>query len=415
MDIVRPDLAVTRRKRRIVFGGVAIAALSLIAFAALRVPASVPSVPRSSLWTAKVTRGPMLREVRGTGKLVPIDVRWITAQQTARVERVVVQGGMEVEPQSVLLLLSNPETVQAANDAAIALRAAEQELEMRIVSAESELLRQRAAAAAVAADADEAERLLRVQEKLAREGLSPTVTLEVAQTRARSLAERRKLEEARVTIAERAASAERNVARSRVDQLRALADLRARQQHELEVRAGIRGIVQLVPVQAGQQVNAGTVLAKVAVPDHLKAELAIPETLARDLTIGQSVMIDTRNGRVRGTIARIDPAAQNGTVTVDAALPAALPKGARPDLTVDGTVELERLANVLWVARPLQVDADSTASLFRIRGDLAERVPVRIGRASANAIEILGGLSAGDEVILSDMSAWSGRERVRIE
>jgi len=417
VDIIRNDLAAARRRRRVLWLGAGAVALLALGFGTLRLAPAAPAVPRSSLWTAKVARGPMLREVRGSGKLVPIEVRWIAAQQPARVERVIVQAGAQVEADSVLLQLSSPEIVQSATDAEIALRGAENEQQIRNVDAESQLLAQRAAAAAVAAEADEADRQLRVQESLAAAGLTPSVTLDVARTRARALAERRAIEQHRVENAERMAAAQRSVASSRVDQLRALASLRERQRNELQVRAGIRGIVQLVPVQAGQQVGPGTVLAKVAMPDALKAELAIPETQARDVQIGQSVVIDTRNGRVRGSVSRIDPASQNGTVTVDASLPAVLPKGARPDLTVDGTIELERLADVLWVARPIQVDGDATVSLFRIVPGTSEavRVPVRVGRASANAIEILGGLAAGDEVILSDMSAYSGRPRVRIE
>jgi HlyD family secretion protein len=417
VDIARTDFAIARRKTlwtRAALGA-AIAVVLIVAIARIR-PAS-PVVPRSSIWTGKVTRGSMLREVRGTGTLVPLEIRWIPAPQAARVESIDVQAGAAVEPETILLRLTNPEIDQSANDARLALRAAEEELQSRTIEIESQLLAQRASAAAVSADAEEADRRLRVEEALSREGLTAAVTLDVARTRARALKTRSDIEQRRVAIADRSADAQRSVARSRVEQLRAVSDLRARQEQELVVLAGIRGVVQHVPVQVGQQVAAGTILAKVAQPGALKAELKIPETQARDIQLGQRVTIDTRNGVVTGSVIRVDPASQNGTVTVDVSLPAVLPRGARPDLTVDGTIELERLENVLWVARPLQVEDGTTVNLFRVvdGGAAAVRTQVRVGRASANAIEIVSGLAAGDEVVLSDMSAWSAHDRVRIE
>ncbi|MCU1349188.1 MAG: hypothetical protein JWO56_2218 [Acidobacteria bacterium] len=416
VDIARADLALARRRWRLFAVPTCFVVLALGAYALSRIRPASPVVPRSAIWTGKVARGPMLREVRGTGTLVPLEIRWIPAPQAARVERIVVQPGTAVEADTVLLVLTNQEIDQSANEARLALRAAEEERESRTIEIESQLLAQRASAAAVSAEAEEADRRLRVEEALAREGLTAAVTLDVARTRARALKTRGDIEQHRVAIAERSASAQRAVARSRVEQLRSVSALRSRQEQELAVRAGIRGIVQQVPVQVGQQLAAGTILAKVAQPDALKAELKIPETQARDIQAGQRVTIDTRNGVVTGKVMRVDPASQNGTVTVDVSLPGELPRGSRPDLTVDGTIELERLPDVLWVTRPLQVEDGTTVNLFRIvdEGNAAVRTSVRVGRASANAIEIVSGLAAGDEVVLSDMSAWSGRERVRI-
>jgi len=414
MDIQRTDTA-TRRWRRYGAGAIALAIVATAALGVAQLRPAAPELSRATLWTGRVTRGEMLREVRGTGVLTPLEIRWLASPAAARVERIAVQPGTAVEPNDVIVELSNPELVQSADDARLALAAAEAELASRTIELESDLLAQKANAASVSASSKEAERKLRIEEELARQGLNSSLALDLARTHAEELRTRQEIEARRVTMAEHAVRTRVAMARARVDQLRTAANLRAQQRDALLVRAGIRGIVQQVPVQAGQQLAPGSTLAKVAQPERLKAELRIAETQARDVQAGQRVVIDTRNGTVHGTVMRVDPAAVNGTVTVDVYLPGELPKGARPDLTVDGVIELERLANVLHVARPLQVEERSRVSLFRIDGDDAIRVRVRTGRASASEIEILEGLHAGDEVVLSDVSAHADVERVRLK
>jgi HlyD family secretion protein len=416
MDIARTGIF-PQSRRRIFTTMAVIAVLAVAAFAISRIPPAAPVVTRSAVWTGKVTRGPMLREVRGTGILTPLEIRWIPAPHQGRVERVAVQPGARVEASTVLLELSNPEITQSAMDADLAVRAAEAELASKRVDIESSVLAQQAAAATVSSGAEEAERRLRVEEDLASQGLTSNLTLELARTRAREMSTRRVIEDRRVEIARKSAGAQLAMHESRVDQLRTLATLRTSQRDSLTVRAGIDGILQQVPVEVGQQVAAGSVLAKVAQPERLKAELRIAETQARDIQIGQSVSIDTRNGIVEGSVMRVHPAVENGTVRVDVALPQVLPRGARPDLTVDGTIQLERLPDVVHAPRPMLAESNTTITLFRLvdGGSEAERVRVRVGRVSANAIEILGGVRPGDEVILSDVSAWSNHDRIRLQ
>ena len=393
-----------------------VAAVVAAGFAISRIEPAVPEVPRAAVWTARVARGTMLRDVRGAGVLTPVEVRWVPAEVNARVERVVVQAGAVVQQDSVLLVLSSPEIEQSAVDAELTAQSAEQDLARAAVEAESEKLAQEAVAASANAAAEEAVRRLKVEEELSRQGLTSQVNLDLARTRATELSIRQRIEQKRIDTSRRAAGARVAIAQSRLRQLRALAELRRGQRDALTVRAGMAGIVQQVPVEAGQQVSAGTVLAKVADPNQLKAALKIPETQARDVVIGQTVSIDTRNGVTEGRVARIDPAVQNGTVTVDVALPKELPKGARPDLTVEGRIELDRLGNVLHVARPLSVEENGATTLFRVGADgVATRARVGIGRISASSVEITSGLSEGDEVIVSDTSQWSGHDRIRIE
>ncbi|HEX7150868.1 MAG TPA: HlyD family efflux transporter periplasmic adaptor subunit [Thermoanaerobaculia bacterium] len=415
MDIQRTDAA-HRRNRR--FYGAGVVVLAVVASTALGVSQLRPAAPelsRATLWTGRVTRGPMLREVRGTGVLTPLEIRWLASPASARVERIVAQPGTAVEANDVIVELTNPELVQSADEARLALAAAEAELASRMIELESDFLAQQANAASVIAHAREADRKLRIEEELARQGLNSGLALDLARTRAEELRTRQSIEERRVTMAGQSFHTRVAEVRARVDQLRSAAKLRAQQRDALSVRAGIRGIVQQVPVEIGQQLAPGATLAKIAQPERLKAELRVAETQARDIQAGQRVVIDTRNGTVRGTVLRVHPASHHGSVTVDIYLPSQLPKGARPDLTIDGVIELERLANVLHVARPLQVEEQSRVSLFRIDGDEATRVRVRTGRASASEIEVLDGLREGDEVVLSDVSSYAGAKRLRLK
>jgi HlyD family secretion protein len=417
MDISRPELGERRRRRQYVIGGAVLLFVALAAFGVSRMKPAVPEVDGSGLFIDVVKRGPMVRQVRGTGVLVPENVRWIPASTDARVERIVVRPGTPVHPDTVVLELSNPEVEQAARDAELQLGAAMAEMRKREVELESSILAQRANAAGVDAQLSDARAQADVDEELARNGLTSALTLKRSKSRAAELAGRSDIEKKRLEIARKAADAELAVERSKVEQLRALTDLRQSHRTALQVRAGIEGVLQQLPVEIGQRVAAGAPLAKVAQPLPLKAELRVAETQARDVAIGQLVVIDTRNGMANGRVSRVDPAVQNGTIGVDVAMDGELPRGARPDLTVDGVIEIERLADVLFTGRPVQGSDGATISLFRVTPDGGEatQTNVNLGRTSVNNVEIRGGLKEGDRVILSDMSAWSEHQRIRLK
>jgi HlyD family secretion protein len=354
--------------------------------------------------------------VRGLGTLVPEEIRWIPALTQGRVEKVNVKPGAEVTADTVLIELSNPEAERDAIDAAAQLRAAEADLAALRVRLESLSLDQRATAATVKADYVSAKYQAEVNEDLAKKGLLGDLQARLSKVRAEELATRNEIEEKRLAISEASTRAQIAAGQARVDQLKATLDLRRSQIESLKVRSGLSGVVQAVQVQVGQQVSPGANLARVADPTKLKAELRISETQAKDIALGQSVQIDTRNGIIPGLVIRIDPAAQNGTVTVDASLEGELPKGARPDMNVDGTVELERLDNVLFVGRPVHGQENATVGLFKVDpdGKGASRVQVRLGRSSVSRIEIIEGLREGERVILSDTSAWDNADKIRL-
>lgn len=417
MDISRPDLGEKRRRRQYVIGGAVLLFVALAAFGVSRLKPAVPEVDGSGLFIDIVKRGPMVRQVRGTGVLVPESVRWIPAATEARVERIVVRPGTPVHPDTVLLELSNPEVEQTAREAELQLGAAIAEMHKREVEIESSILAQRANAANIEAQLSDARAQADVDEELARNGLTSQLTLKRSKSRAAELAGRSEIEKKRLEIARKAANAELAVERSKVEQIRALAALRQSHRGALQVRAGIEGVLQQLPVEVGQRVAAGAPLAKVAQPLPLKAELRVAETQARDVAIGQPVVIDTRNGTANGHVSRVDPAVQNGTIGVDVSIDGALPRGARPDLTVDGVIEIERLADVLFTGRPVQGSDGATISLFRVTpgADEATQTNVMLGRTSVNNVEIRGGLKEGDRVILSDMSSWSEHQRIRLK
>jgi HlyD family secretion protein len=358
----------------------------------------------------------MLVQVHGLGTLVPEEIRWIPALTEGRVERLRLLPGAEVRPETILLDLSNSELELELVDAQSQLKAAEAEYADLQVSLESERLDQVAAAAKVQAEYHQAKLKADRDEILAREGLTPDLTLKLSQVTAQELGNRYNIENKRLEIYAESIKAQLEAQKAKVDRYRALYELRRNQVEALHVKAGTEGVLQQLPVERGQTVVPGTNLARVAEPKRLKAELKIPETQAKDIMIGQPATIDTRNGIIPGKVVRIDPAAQNGTVTVDVALEGDLPRGARPDLSVDGTVELERLADVLSVSRPVQVQPESQVTLFKIDPDGrgAMRVKVRLGLGSVDRIEILEGLNVGDKVLLSDMSAWDGYDRIRL-
>jgi HlyD family secretion protein len=417
MDIARPDLAVTRRRRRLLWGSIGLAGLLLLTFAVSRLEPAAPSTDRGAVWIDTVRRGEMLRQVRGPGSLVPLEEQWISAASAGRVERILVRAGSRVAADTVLLELSNPELAQDALEAQAELDAAEADFRVAEAQLESALLDQQAVAAAVAADFAEAALQVEANERLAVEGLIPNLTLELSKLRLEQLRQRQEIERRRLQQAETSRQAQLAARRSRLEHQRALGELRQTQFLALEVVAGMAGVLQEVAVEPGQRVAPGAILAKVARPEELKAALRIPETQARDVTVGQVAAIDTRNGIVAGRVMRIDPAVRQGTVTVEVELEGPLPRGARPDLSVDGTIEIERLPDVLYVGRPAFGQAGSRITLFKLSADgrFATRVPVELGRTSTSTVEVVAGLAEGDRVILSDTSAWDGADRLRLD
>jgi HlyD family secretion protein len=417
MDIPRPSQARSRRIRRIVYFSAALVAVALISLGLSRLKPAAPSVERATVWIDTVKRGPMVRQVRGLGTLVPEEIRWIPAAQDGRVERILTLPGTEVKADTVLLELSNPELRQAALEAELQLKAAEAGYTDLKVRLRSQLLDQQALVATAEANHKQAKLRAEADEVLAKEGLTSEMNLKISQAQDEEMVTRLKIEKERLEIAAESVTAQLAVKQAEVDQQRALHGLKQEQVRALRVRPGLSGVLQQLPVQVGQRVTPGTTLAKVAQPEKLKAELKIAETQAKDIQLGQPATIDTRNGIIAGKVIRIDPAVQNGTVTVDVGLSGSLPKGARPDLSVDGTIELEHLDDVIYVGRPAYGQSDSVVGLFKLEdeGDSAVRSPVKLGRSSVNTIEILSGLKPGDQVILSDMSQWDSVDRVRLK
>jgi HlyD family secretion protein len=415
MDIARPSNLRRIRIRRAAYAVVGLLVVGGITLGLSRLKPAAPSVDHATVWIDTVKRGPMLRQVRGLGTLVPEDVRWIPATTIGRVERIILRPGTTVGADTAILELSNPTLEQEAEEASLKLKAAEAAQANLRVQLDNDNLQQEATTASIEADYQKAALQYEVNRQLEDKKLVATIIVRQSKLDADQLAGR--LEIAKKQLASRTESNRSRLAvqQSEVDQARALLALKSRQVAELHVRAGVAGVLQLVPVEVGQQVAPGTNLARVADPTLLKAELKIAETQAKDIQIGQHASIDTRNGIVEGTVTRIDPSVQNGTVTVDVAMTGPLPKGSRPDLSVDGTIELERLPDVLFVGRPAFGQEQSTVGLFRLQPDgSASRVPVTLGKSSVNTVEVRSGLNIGDQVILSDMSAWDGFDRIRL-
>jgi HlyD family secretion protein len=417
MDIARPSQAGKTRRMRILYGAAGLAAIVLVSLGLTHLKPAAPTVERSGVWIDTVRRGPMLRQVRGLGTLVPEEIRWIPALSEGRVERIIVKPGTAVEADTIILELSNPQLDLDALDATWQLKAAEAEYVNLKVRLESQRLDQMAATATVEAGQKQARLQADADQALSEQGLVSSLTLRISESRAEEMTTRLDLDKKRLEINEESIVAQMHVQEARLEQLRALAGLKRRQVEGLRVKAGIAGVLQQCPVEVGQQIAPGATLAKVTVPGRLKAELRIAETQAKDILIDQKAAIDTRNGVVAGHVMRIDPAVQNGTVKVDVALEGPLPKGARPDLSVDGTIELERLADVLQVGRPAFGQEQSTVGLFRLQPGSSEasRVQVKLGRSSVNLIEIVEGLQEGDQVVLSDTSAWDAFDRIRLD
>lgn len=417
MDIARPSNARAKLIRRIILGGVAVLFIGGVSFGLTRLRPAAPSVDRATVWSDEVKRGPMLRDVRGLGTLVPEDIRWIPAQTDSRVDRWVLRPGATVKANSVIMELSDPTLQREELDAEFQLKGAEADLANLKVQVDSDLMNQKANEAAVRSDYEQARLQHEVDEKLFNEGIGSDHTRNLSKVKEEQLAIRLKLESERTAVAADSAKARLAAQQAKIDEQKALYELKKSQVDALHVRAGIDGVLQLVPVEVGQHVTPGTNLARVADPKKLKAEIKIAETQAKDVVIGQTATVDTRNGIVTGHVSRVDPSVQNGTVTVDVQFEGLLPDGARPDLSVDGTVELENLKNVLYVGRPVHGASQSTISLFKLTQDGSEavRTNVKLGRSSVNTVEILDGLQVGDRVILSDMSQWDNYDRIRLK
>jgi multidrug resistance efflux pump len=419
MDIARPDIKRQKRRRQIVGLVIGVALLGLVTVGVARLKPAAPEVERSTVWTDTVKRGPMLRQVRGLGSLIPSQefTRQIPAETEATVVRIRMLPGSQVKADSTLLEMSNPQVEQAALDARLQLKAAEAEYQSLRVKLQSDLMNQKAGAATVTADYSQAKLQSETDKALYDLGVISGLAYKASKGKADELTTRNNIEDERLSINQKAIESQMAEQQAKVDQMRALAELKQKQLDALKVRAGIDGVLVDLPLQVGQHVLPGAMLAKVVQPNHLIAELKIAETQARDIQIGLPSMVDTHNGTVPGTVMRVDPAVQNGTVTVDVQLTGELPKGARPDLSVDGTIDLERLENVLYVGRPAFGQENSTISLFKLdaAGNGAVRVPVKVGRASVNSIQIIEGLHEGDTVILSDMSRSDNTDRIRLD
>jgi HlyD family secretion protein len=418
MDKPREGFAKKQRVRRMIMLVGAVAAIIVVTLGIREIEPAAPLVRRETLWIDSVKRGAMVLEVRGPGSLVPVDIRVISAPVEGRVERIPALPGATVEADTVLLELSDPEVEQAAVESESQLRAAEADFEDLRAQLESQLLSQQAQVSAASSAAEEAKLQSEADEVLAKDGIIPDINLKRSRLRATQTGKQSKIETQRYSQSQRSNQAQLAAQRARVDQMRALYALRRRQLDSLKVRAGIAGVLQELPMQVGQRVTPGTTLARVARPENLKAELRIPEGQARDVVRGMDAVVDIRNGTpVRGKVFRVAPSAQEGSVIVDVVFDGPLPRGARPNVNVDGTIQLDRLNDVLYVGRPAVGQSGDTVQLFKlVKGtDEAVRVPVKLGRSSVTTMEIVSGLQVGDEVILSDTSGQDGYDRIRLE
>lgn len=416
LDIPREGALKRKRKRQVITVGVGLLVVMAITLGLSRLKPAAPGVDRAGVWVDTVKRGPMLRQVRGSGTLVPEEVKWIPAQVEGRVEQIFIRPGTFVKADSIILSLSNPQLELETRDAELQLKGAVADFEDEKAKLAVDTMNQEASVANVKSQYIEAQLRADADDELAKDGLVADINRKISRAKADEMNTRYEIEKKRFAVNQDSQKAQLDAAQVKVDQVRALYQMKKTQLDGMKLRAGADGVLQQLPVEVGQRVTVGSTLAKVANPDKLKAELRIAETQAKDIQIGQSVSVDTRNGIVNGQVSRIDPAVEAGTVRVDVMLEGPLPKGARPDLTVDGTIELEKLNDVLYVGRPAAGQEQGTISLFKIEpdGQHAARINVKLGRASVNAVEILDGLHEGDRVVLSDMSAWDAFNEIRL-
>ena len=416
MDIPRPDQTKAKRKKRILYATVGVVVLAGITVLLARLKPAAPTLERNLVWVDTVKRGQMLRQVRGLGTLVPEEIRWIAARTQGRVDKIILRPGAIVTPDSVILMLANPDVEQAAANADSQLHAAEAEFENLKVTLQSGVLAAESSAASVRADFEQTRLSASVNEQLFNDGLISKLDFELSKVRAEQAATRHAIEQKRYAFAKESTAPQLAVKQAEVDRIRAQAQLRHDELDALTVRSPMNGVLSALQVEVGAQIQPGSNLARVADPTKLKAEIRVAETQAKDILIGQPAEIDTRNGVVAGRVGRIDPAVQNGTVTVDVFITAELPKGARPDLSVDGTIELARLDDVVYVGRPAFGQEKSQVGIFKLdaEGVYAARTQVKLGRSSVNTIEIVSGLVPGDKVILSDMSQWDANDRIKL-
>jgi HlyD family secretion protein len=417
MDIARPDAARAKRIRRLIYAGVAVVLLGGVTVALSRLKPASPTVDRTTIWTGTVTRGDMLREVRGLGTLVPVDIRWIAAQSNARVDRIVLRSGATVKADSIILELSDPQLQDDALTAEYQFKMAQADYDSLKVQLNTALMQIKETQAALEATYNYDALQAKTDRTLADQGLLAERTAQQDEMKADGDAQQLTIDKERLAITADSNAAQLLSQAAKVDSARALYELKKSQLDALHVRAGIAGVLEDVPVDEGQQVTIGTNLCRVADPTHLMATIEVAETQAKDVAPGQKAQIDTRNGIVGGRVTRVDAAVVNGTVAVDVTPDGALPPGARSDLSVEGTVEIENLQNILYVTLPVHAEPESTAGVFKLvgDGDEAVRAQVKFGRASVNTIEVLQGLNEGDQVIVSDMSAWDGVDRVRLK
>ncbi|WNG59120.1 HlyD family efflux transporter periplasmic adaptor subunit [Archangium gephyra] len=413
MDI--PKKPKNRRKPWVLMG-LGVLVLLGVTVGLSRLRAAAPAVERGTVWLDTVKRGPMIRQVKGTGTLVPEHIRWLTADTAGRVERIHVRPGTPVEPGTMLLELSNPDVQLQALEAERQLASAEAELISLRTDLETQRISQAATIATLETEAINAESQAQATVALMDRSFVPKLEVQQVKGKAGEMVTRLNLERQRLAVMQSSTRERLAAQQGQIERLKAVARFRRTQVESMQVKAGEGGVLSELPLELGQWVTPGTVLAKVVKPERLKAELRIAETQARDIQVGQRAEVDTRNGIVEGTVARIAPAASQGTVRVEVMLTGELPRGARPDLTVEGTVELERLGEVLSVGRPAGAQPNATVSLFRLvqGSDEAVRVPVQLGRGSVNSIEVVQGLGEGDQVVLSDMTAWDAVDRVRL-
>jgi HlyD family secretion protein len=403
------------RRKRWLFGAATAAGLAAVTFVLARLPTAVPQVQRAGVWVDTVKRGELKREVRAPGTLVPEQIRWVSSAWPARVEDIFVKPGARVEADTVLLKLSNPDLELQALEAERQLASATAAYVDLETQGASIRLTNQGALETLSADSQNAIRKAESDRQLALKGMVARIEAENDGAKSRELVQRLELEHKRLDVLASGLDAQKAAQREQLKRLKAVAEFRRQQVNDLTMRAGIAGVLQDLPLERGQWVTAGATLAKVAVPDKLKAELHVAEAQAHDVTAGQRVHVDTRHGVVEGVVTRVDPAVLAGTVKVDVALSSALPKGSRPDLSIDATVELERMSDVLYVGRPAFALNEGPVTLFKIDGENARRVNVTLGRGSVALVEVTQGLNEGDTVILSDMSQYDANERVQLQ